>query len=117
MSKYISVQIDQGFAWINMCREPVNSMNLEVWQELLAALDDLERNPKCRGLILQSTVKRPVFTAGNDLAELYAPKTTLERYSKFWSVSNTFLGRLLCSRLVTIAAIRGASPAVSLDFI
>lgn len=35
----------------------------------------------------------------------------IDVYRKFWLVSNTFLARLYTSRLVTIAAIRGACPA------
>ncbi len=43
--------------------------------------------------------------------ELYAPATSSSRYATFWRVSNVFLARLHCSRLATIAAIRGACPA------
>jgi 3,2-trans-enoyl-CoA isomerase len=52
-----------------------------------------------------------VFTAGNDLMELYAPRTSRERYRNFWVVSNRVLLKLYKSRLATIAAIRGACPA------
>jgi len=39
------------------------------------------------------------------------PPRPLTSCRKFWVVSNTFLARLYTSRLVTIAAIRGACPA------
>ncbi len=56
-----------------------------------------------RGVIFTSGLAREIFTAGNDLAELYAPKTSLERYTEFWTVSTTFLARLLRSPLVTVS--------------
>lgn len=55
-----------------------------------------------RGVIFTSGLQRDVFTAGNDLAELYAPLTSEERYTRFWLVSTTFLARLLRSPLVTV---------------
>ena len=55
-------------------------------------------------MIFTSGLSREIFTAGNDLAELYAPKTSLERYTEFWTVATTFLARLLRSPLVTVRA-------------
>ena len=52
-----------------------------------------------------------LHAAGNDIKELYAPKTTKQRYRQFWTVSNALLARLYSSPLVTVAAIRGACPA------
>ena len=109
---YVQVAIkDTGYAVITIGREPVNSMNLDLWQQLAQTLTDLEKNPKVRGVIYQSGLKKDVFTAGNDLNELYAPKTSPERYKDFWITHNSFLARLYRSPLVTIAAIRGACPA------
>ena len=36
--------------------------------------------PQVRGVVFCSGLKRDVFTAGNDINELYAPLTSLERY-------------------------------------
>lgn len=63
------------------------------------------------GLIFSSGLSRGVFTAGNDVTELYAPKTTWKRYREFWLTQTKFLARLLNTRLVTVCAIRGACPA------
>lgn len=100
-----------GYALLSICREPVNSMNLDLWSQLDAALTELEANRDVRGVIFSSGLKRDVFTAGNDINELYAPKTSAERYKAFWVKQNRFLARLYTSRLVTVAAMRGASPA------
>ncbi|KAI8909016.1 ClpP/crotonase-like domain-containing protein [Gorgonomyces haynaldii] len=43
--------------------------------------------------------------------ELVASKTTEERFVHFWTISNTFLARLLNSRLLTVACLKGAAPA------
>lgn len=101
----------EGYALIVLCREPVNTMNLAFWQQLASTLDELEADPSVRGVIFASGLKRDVFTAGNDINELYAPLTSRERYREFWVDSNRFLSRLYTSPLVTVAAIRGACPA------
>jgi Delta3-Delta2-enoyl-CoA isomerase len=108
---YLRIELRSNFAIVTLAREPVNSMNLSMWQQLTKVLDSIESNPKMRGVIFQSGLQRDVFTAGNDIMELYAPNTSKERYQNFWIVSNTFLIRLYTTRLVTIAAIRGACPA------
>jgi len=107
----VTYALNDALAIVSLHREPVNSMNTALWTSLLRTLDELEANPKVRGVAFKSTVKRNVFTAGNDLTELYAPMTSLAQYSNFWVVSNHFLARLYTSPLVTIAAVKGACPA------
>lgn len=110
----VIVQVERrpgGYAILTLCKEPVNSLDLEAWKQLEAALDDLEADPSVSGLIIASGLAKDVFSAGNDLLELYAPKTTKERYSEFWILQNRLLAKLYRSRLATVAAIRGASPA------
>ena len=68
-----------GFAIVWLQREPVNTMDLAFWKELAAALAAAEADPSVRGLIFASALKRNVFTAGNDIKELYAPGTSFER--------------------------------------
>ena len=53
------------------------------------------RVEQVHGVIFASGLRRSVFTAGNDIAELYAPKTTWKRYREFWLTQTTFLSRLL----------------------
>ncbi len=69
-----------GYAVLTLRREPVNTMNLAMWQQLACSLEELEGNTSVRGVIFQSGVHKDVFTAGNDILELYAPKTSRERY-------------------------------------
>lgn len=37
-----------GVAVVTLRKEPVNSMNLDVWQQLLDALDSVEADPQVR---------------------------------------------------------------------
>ena len=37
-----------GWAVLEIVREPVNSMDLALWQQLAAALDELEADPQVR---------------------------------------------------------------------
>lgn len=57
----------EGFAIATIAREPVNSMDLGLWRELLEVLEALEAEEAVRGVIWASGLKRDVFTAGNDL--------------------------------------------------
>ena len=91
--------------------EPVNSMTLELWTALSENLTALESDPNVSGVVFASELKKPIFTAGNDINELYAPKTSRERYAQFWRVQTSFLCHLLRSPLATVCAIRGACPA------
>lgn len=112
MNTYVTIEKKEaGYAVLTIKREPVNSMNLDLWRELSQALERLEVDRAVRGLIFQSGLEKDVFTAGNDLLELYAPKTSAERYRDFWITQNRFFARLYRSPLATVAAIRGACPA------
>ena len=66
-----------GYAIVTLAKEPVNSLDLETWQQLEHALDRLEGDPSVSGVIFASGLKRDVFSAGNDILELYAPKVSL----------------------------------------
>lgn len=44
----------EGVAVLTMQRAPVNSLNLELLQEMEKSLDEVAKNRKCKGLILTS---------------------------------------------------------------
>lgn len=89
----------------------VNIMTLAVWQALYSTLKEAEADPAISALIYRSGLKKNVFTAGNDITELYAPNTNKKKYAIFWLAQNQFLSNLARSRLFTVAAVRGACPA------
>lgn len=86
-------------------------MNTQLWSELSEAMQQLEADSTVQAVIIQSALKKDIFTAGNDINELYAKSTNAERYSMFWRVQTEFLACLYRSRLVSVAAIRGSCPA------
>ena len=61
---FLKIETSSSFAIIALAREPVNSLNTELWQQLKTAFDELEQNPAIRGVIFTSGLNRPVFTAG-----------------------------------------------------
>lgn len=69
-----------GVAIVTIAQEPVNTLSLDLWRGLTAVLDACEEDPKVRGIVLRSGLKKDVFTAGNDIKELYAPMSSAERY-------------------------------------
>lgn len=108
---FVTYEVKGTTAVVTLRRDPVNSLNLEVFEGLTEALDRAHTDPELRAVVFRSGLERPVFTSGNDIMELYAPATSEERYDRFWRVSNTFFMELYGSPLATVAAIRGASPA------
>jgi len=77
---YLVIQEFHEYAIVWMNREPVNTMDTAMWEQLAAALRRIEANPRMKGIAFMSRVKKDVFTAGNDILELYAPHTSKERY-------------------------------------
>jgi len=107
----VTVDIEGPIAIVTLCREPVNSMNLEMWENLLNTLNKLEETAGVKAIIYRSGLKKPIFSAGNDISELISTRTTKERYVKFWITQNEFLSRLYVSPLITATCIRGQCPA------
>lgn len=108
------VQVEKkpgGYAIVSLCKEPANTLDFMLWQQLANAIQELEQDSSVRGVVIASGLKRDIFSAGNDIMALYAPKTSKDAYRKFWVTQNQFLARLYRSPLVTISAIRGACPA------
>lgn len=104
-------KIGQGIAVITLDDGKVNIMTKRVWDDLYSTLKQAEDDPEVRAIIYRSGLKKAVFTAGNDITELYAPNTSAERYAQFWMSQNKFLAGLAASPLLTMAAVRGACPA------
>lgn len=96
-----------GYSVLEMKKNPVNSLSLEMIQEINSAFDSLENDKDCRGVIITS--KLPVFCAGLDILEMYQPKQ--ERLREFWTSFQNMKLKLFGSSMVLIAAINGACPA------
>jgi len=107
----ISVAKEGGVAVVTLAKEPVNTMDLNFWKELLSVMESLEADKEVRGVVFQSGLKKSVFTAGLDIKELYAPATTRERQLEFWTTLSKALIKIYSTPMVTAAAIKGACPA------
>ncbi|XP_066496816.1 enoyl-CoA delta isomerase 1, mitochondrial [Tiliqua scincoides] len=106
----ILVELDEGtgVAVMKMKNPPVNSLSLEFLTEFSINLEKLENNRACRGLILTSAVPK-IFSAGLDITEMCGKGE--EHYAAFWRAVQEMWLKLYLSKMVTIAAINGSSPA------
>ncbi|KAF1328755.1 3,2-trans-enoyl-coa isomerase, mitochondrial precursor, partial [Globisporangium splendens] len=104
----VLVEKVNNYAVVRMNRPPVNSLNTALIQELDNTIKALEQDKSVRGLILASSNQR-VFTAGLDILEMYQPQPA--KLAKFWTSLQDLFLRLYTTRLASVAAIEGHSPA------
>ncbi|XP_059053912.1 enoyl-CoA delta isomerase 1, mitochondrial-like [Achroia grisella] len=104
----VDLSVDnEGIATLTMQRLPVNSLNLELIQEIDKGLDEVANN-KARGVILTSA-SSSVFSAGLDIMEMYKPDR--KRVEQFWTSLQGLWLKLFGSKFITAAAINGHAPA------
>jgi len=110
MNSNVALNVDDktGIATLTMGKKPVNSLNLEMLTDLNIALDKLQADRSCKGLILTSGLPH-IFSAGLDILEMYQPQP--DRLREFWRSLQDVWIKLYGSNLATIAAINGNSPA------
>lgn len=102
---------DGGIVVLTLTSEPVNIMGLAFWKQLLAAFEAAEQDSGVRAVVFQSGLKRPVFTAGLDVTEFFAPKTSRAQLHNYWGTLTKALTKIYASRLFTVAAVKGGCPA------
>ena len=85
-SPSVIIEKENGLAIVSLNKPPVNSLGLEFMQDIITAIDTVEKDAK--GLILTSSNKS-IFCAGLDLKEMYKPDET--RLREFWYVLLTYL--------------------------
>jgi len=106
MSSSVTIEKENGLAIVSLNKPPVNSLGLEFMQDIIAAIDTVEKDAK--GLILTSSNKS-IFCAGLDLKEMYKPDE--KRLIEFWSTLQELWLRLYGCKIPCGAAINGHSPA------
>ncbi|XP_035694886.1 enoyl-CoA delta isomerase 1, mitochondrial-like [Branchiostoma floridae] len=104
----VSKDEKSGIATVRMNNPPVNSLNTALLLSLRSCFEELEKDKSCRALILTSN-KPKVFCAGLDILELY--QKSPDYVGQFWEKVQDMWLSLYGSRLVTMAAINGHSPA------
>lgn len=97
-----------GFYTISLSRPPVNSLHLELLQELNAWLLWLGSSEEVKAVILSSAIPT-VFSAGLDLQELHRPQQ--ERFIAFWTAFQETWIILNSFPHPLVAAITGNSPS------
>lgn len=107
--KFVKISTNEkGITHLQLARAPVNSLNLEMLQELNQWLLWIGSNDEAKAVVLSSAIPT-VFSAGIDLAELYHPKP--ERLSAFWQSFQELWLILNSFPKPIIGAITGNSPA------
>ncbi|GAB9462743.1 3,2-trans-enoyl-coa isomerase, mitochondrial precursor [Globisporangium polare] len=104
----VLVEKVNNYAIVRLNRPPVNSLNTALIQELDNTIKTLEQDKTVRGMILASSNQK-VFSAGLDILEMYQPQPA--KLSKFWTSLQDLFLRLYTTRLASVAAIEGHSPA------
>ncbi|XP_059053909.1 enoyl-CoA delta isomerase 1, mitochondrial-like isoform X2 [Achroia grisella] len=97
----------QGIAVLTLQRPPVNSLNLELLQQISQSFDDLAAQ-NCKGMVVTSSLPT-VFSAGLDIKELYKPD--IKRLNLFWSNFHNVALKFFTSEFPTATAINGHTPA------
>ena len=58
---FVQVEQKKGYAIISLKRDPVNSMNLDLWKQLTSEVQKCENDPTIRGVIFTSGLTRQIF--------------------------------------------------------
>jgi len=107
-SSYMNIQyVDNNVAVLQMNRPKVNAMDSKFFGDILQALKTIESNKQMKGLIL--TGLPGIYSAGLDVPYLLtlSKEDLMEWYKLFIEAMKGLCG----TRLATIAAISGHSPA------
>lgn len=86
---------------------PVNALTPELMKELRKEIEKVEADHTVRGLVLASSSKN-CFSAGVHLPTFLLPREQLEA---FWEDFQAVYLHIFSSRLISVAAINGHSPA------
>ncbi len=102
-SPYSTIMVDATapIARITLSSPPLNVLDLPMMDELLAALEEIEQQPKICSIIFAGS--QCAFSAGVDIKE-HTPDKVHNMLAKFHSV----IRAVLASKKVTVAAVRGA---------
>lgn len=111
-NKYIKYDIhDDGIAFINLNKNPVNSINIKLLEELSNVLNDIKLNSNCRLVIFRSLQKH--FCAGADLSERI--KMSKEDVLNFLEKINKVFSKIESLDMPSIASINGAALGGGLE--
>ena len=102
---------DDGIAFINLDNKPVNSLNLNMLDDLIKVISNIKKNDKCRLVIFRSLQKH--FSAGADLKE--RKEMSSNQTYKFLEKINKVFDEIENLHIPTIASIHGAALGGGLE--
>jgi enoyl-CoA hydratase/carnithine racemase len=105
---FVRMRIDDGIAIMELDKQTINALNLQVLQELDAVLEEVRRKPHIRALVLTSANDR-FFCIGFDLPELLPLEK--KNFAFFLNAYNRLCLRLFTFPKPTITAITGHATA------
>jgi 3-hydroxyacyl-CoA dehydrogenase/enoyl-CoA hydratase/3-hydroxybutyryl-CoA epimerase len=111
----VSVEKRDGVAvvWLDQPGEKVNKISIGLIGEFESIMDDLEKDPGVRGVVITSR-KEDNFVAGGDLDEFLTLKEPGQAEA-FIHRAHALLDRLAASPKPSVAAIRGAAMGGGLE--
>ena len=113
--EYVNVrETNKGYQILEMDRPPVNSFNLTLMRELITAVDDAEKSPHTRGLIITSAHNKS-FGAGLDLVEMCNSDT--EHLHSFWKSFSDSISACLRHPWLLLRRLTGTAGASALTLV
>jgi enoyl-CoA hydratase len=117
--QYLTVELLDGIATVEMCRPPVNAVSMQMYGELHSLFSTIDQLGDVRAVVLLGRGEH--FCAGNDLHE-FATMTTENARERMFHVREAFSAIYRCA-VPVVAAVHGAvlgtglAIAASCDFI
>ena len=106
MSETIRSELREGYRVVALNRpERMNALDVAMHQGLRSALDEAQRDPSCRALLLTGTGR--AFCAGQDLAEIARPGAPSDLGGLIERYYNPLIRRLRALPMPVICAVNG----------
>ncbi len=111
--QFFDIKYEDGVALVTMSRPPVNALGQDLLTELEGVLDEVEKSPDCRVMVLVAgedirTKSRKMFCGGADISE-FGQAWSSGSARKFIARGQKLLTRIEQFPKVTIIALNGSA--------
>lgn len=103
--EFIKLDVQDSIAIVTLDRPPINSLNVQVYDEINEAFQRINRNRNIKVAILRAEGR--VFMAGNDINDFES--VTSENYLDYMKHIQDSISAIYNCRVPTIAALSGAA--------
>lgn len=114
-TKFLSLSIEEGVAFVKINRPPVNALGRELLDEFEQVIDSLQTEPTAKVIVFVSAIPN-VFIAGVDLKEM-AQLTDPNEIIKVIQRGQAVFNKIERSQKPVIAAIAGACVGGGQEFV